>query len=430
MKIIALNKLYYTETPIELACELFYVCELGKCLSLIKNNEYRLSIKGIKIEEQIRKTPFWNYFCFAVQNGWLVDAEDYVSKENAAEVRLDGSIQNISLYKVVSPSKKEAEKDGYLPITYTGKSDNEVFFYDKDNMSMLMRHIEKQTWVTILAYFAVNKYFVEQKTLSYKVNFLLSEETIQRSKALSYLMLLYEKSGVHCWTNIIKVTSTLNKQGGENKLSYAMQPIEETENDISDLSYEAWLQEGEDRGIAEKYRKHEADVNWVLNEKHKVIKEANIEVGDVVALYKRLKQKKTGKNRNSIVSMDFAVVRGIDNTTITFEVIHNKKNILDMKYDMATLTPEQRTMFSDSYLRKTTSMTTMKLLNVGINKEIYNEEYFIATMDNIEDTVQYHVHTNEGLRVIDTTTQQHYVYLILEDYNIDFNKEKYVKAYL
>ena len=70
-RIVNVNDLYECN-KIDLACELFYVCELGKYLYY--NHGKQLSLKGVLLDEVLTKSEIWVYFCIAKENGWIVGA--------------------------------------------------------------------------------------------------------------------------------------------------------------------------------------------------------------------------------------------------------------------------------------------------------------------------------------------------------------------
>ena len=148
----------------------------------------------------------------------------------------------------------------------------------------------------------------------------------------------------------------------------------------------------------------------------------NLEVGDVIALYQR--------NKSSIVNMDYAVIRAIKEKDIAFEIIHNKKTLLDTKYEMKDIDETSRQMFASDMLKKLVSKRRMNIVDLGINKDLYEEEYFLVTLDNIEDDVICHVRDKNGIETTKKATQQFYLYMILNEYGIEFNKGKYEKLYL
>lgn len=422
MTTISLRDLYEVDNHITMACELFYICELGKSLSRIKykDEDYKLSIKGITFDNQLRNTPIWPYFCQTIKNEYLVDADKSIDTKNVPSI-------NKALVQDITIAKKtlKAPKPNEIPISYDVRENGrpEFFFSDRENLSVLSGGIVNQTWVSILAYFTIRKYFMMRYNgaLEVRLSIMISNETMNKYNALSYLMLLYENKRISYWINLIVVTSTATTKKGQTEIVRQETPIENANTE--QLQYEAWLQDGRDRGLVEnKYKDHKNDYDWILNEKKKVIAKENLEVGDVVALYQR--------NKSSIVNMDYAVIRAIKEKDIAFEIIHNKKTILDTKYEMKGIDETSRQMFASDMLKKLVSKRRMNIVDLGINKDLYEEEYFIVTLDNIEDDVICHVRDKNGIETTKKATQQFYLYMILNEYGIEFNKGKYEKLYL
>ena len=70
MSVVHINNFYNCD-KIDLACELFYVCELGKYLSY--NNSMKLSLKGVKLDKVLLKSNIWFYLCLAIYESWVIE---------------------------------------------------------------------------------------------------------------------------------------------------------------------------------------------------------------------------------------------------------------------------------------------------------------------------------------------------------------------
>ena len=71
---------FYACSSISQACELYYVCELGKYLYL--NYGETLSLDGVLFKSHLKRSQLWDMFRIAVANGWVINTgvnEDDVS---------------------------------------------------------------------------------------------------------------------------------------------------------------------------------------------------------------------------------------------------------------------------------------------------------------------------------------------------------------
>ena len=62
---------FYSCSKISYACELYYACELGKHLMADYNEA--LSLDGVILVEDLKKSIVWDLFRIAVDKGWVVD---------------------------------------------------------------------------------------------------------------------------------------------------------------------------------------------------------------------------------------------------------------------------------------------------------------------------------------------------------------------
>ena len=61
----------YSCSQVSLACELYYICELGKYSKLLHNKP--ISLDGVILDTCLKASPIWDYFRMAVDEGWLVN---------------------------------------------------------------------------------------------------------------------------------------------------------------------------------------------------------------------------------------------------------------------------------------------------------------------------------------------------------------------
>lgn len=75
---------FYPCSDVKDACELYYICELGKYLHFNYNEQ--LSIDGVVLHEVLASSILFDYFRLAIDEGWVTQANwGYSSLEVTAE---------------------------------------------------------------------------------------------------------------------------------------------------------------------------------------------------------------------------------------------------------------------------------------------------------------------------------------------------------
>ena len=110
MNTINIQDIYRVQPQIDMACELLYICELGKAFSQVglKGKAHKLSIKGLTFADTLKESPFWSYFCKAIKEGWLVDADENI-KLNAANMLDSKRVQDITIMPKTDKATKTNE---------------------------------------------------------------------------------------------------------------------------------------------------------------------------------------------------------------------------------------------------------------------------------------------------------------------------------
>ena len=106
-----MNKIHisqiYSASKVTLGAELYYICELGK---YIATRGDKLSIKGIILSSELRKSPVWEYFRLAVKQEWIIDSglcdADIISVMHPLSLNED-EVTNIILTTDAVPFDKE-----------------------------------------------------------------------------------------------------------------------------------------------------------------------------------------------------------------------------------------------------------------------------------------------------------------------------------
>ena len=78
-----MNKVHVSQffacSKVSYACELYYICNLGKYLYYNYNEQ--LSLDGVILTDTLKKSNIWEYFRVALDSGWVCDTsipkEDY-----------------------------------------------------------------------------------------------------------------------------------------------------------------------------------------------------------------------------------------------------------------------------------------------------------------------------------------------------------------
>lgn len=412
---------FYPCTKVKYTAELQYICELGKYLKMDYNE--CLSLDGVEFSANLKETSMWAYLKLGIYSGWLVNTTERDAKFGINDciladkiintyIKTDGVAVNQTaeelnkrhydleyrvmnpLHKAVSLSYESSEK---WVFNMKGKDDrNEVL-----NTNALVINGAKYIWTSFVARVAVERMMVKApKQLVIELDYNL----VHRDETLSYILTLYNET--KCFDNWV----ILDTSGVSEKRLYQ-------------LEYLAWVDKLEELGYGDK--------EYTITQKMEYMVELDVIVGDVVLLYTRGKKRGNASGRN-IESCTMAVIRGISNNSITFDVIYNYKTMAQGKFDMMDLATGIRAMYRgvDGHFKYETAnirRKTIALTDLGVHYMVSSyEDQFFVTLDEPEDYIEMHT----DMKTSKVFTQNELLYWILKDYNIEFQEDRFISKFL
>lgn len=421
MKFVHISQFYPCST-ITQACELYYVCELGKYLYL--NYGEALSLDGVLLKTHLKRSPLWDMFRIAITNGWVIDSnvdEDSIaiSIQNPLECE-NSSLANVQIvldevpfdredydrrnndlmYNIMTPIKMQVSfkerKDDYWLWTLNGEDDKNFLVNNKT----LNSNKSNQIWVSLLAYVAVERLKTgSPDKLLLQYNYAIVINTM----ALSYLMILTDKTNCltgWCHFNFDDTVTLKN---------------------ILHFSYTSWYAEGRDLGYLDRW--------YSPTEKLQRLDKLDVKVGDIVWLYERNKEQSINYIK-SISGCFLAKVTSIDNRKIGLECILTKKTKCQGKFefDDKTIAVKQMYQGTKPYENLTIRKMTLDFNDIGIEYYMHTELYMLVPLSETNDASRQLV--TDGTRTVEVNLPQNdLVYWILKDYNYDFNEERFLKKY-
>lgn len=414
---------FYSCSSVKLACELYYICELGKYLKF--NYGECVSLDGVLLHNDLKKSKLWDYFRMAVDEGWVVNhgiepevvaitiqfplVYDYQDISNRLMVlekvdfdNEDHKMRQIDAdYAYRTPQKFQVSfqsmDGGTWFWTISGENGSK---FTENNMAMNHGRAD-QSWLSLIAMVAVER-LMGKKGVE-RLLLLFDRQTVLNPLAVSYVMLLTE------YTNCLT---------GWCYYKFAESMDELT---INQLGYTAWYAKGKDLGMLARF--------YNATEKHAHIKTLDIIEGDIVMCYERDHQQRRNYVK-SIAGCHIAKVISISQTTVVLEFIHTTKTYFQGKEDFENKTIAVKKMFAGNYpyasLR--TERKSIDLIDLGIGYMLYSEKYFIVDLLECDDTKVTRV--TDGKRK-DTLllNQNNLIYWILEDYHYEYNRDRFLKKY-
>ena len=414
---------FYSCSSVKLACEMYYICEIGKYLKY--NYNECVSLDGVLLHNDLRKSKLWDYFRMAVDEGWVVNhgLEPEVVAINI-QFPLDYDMNEISNHMMVLDKVEFDNEDHRMRQTdinyaYRIPQKFQVSFQSKDNgtwfwtisgeegskfieNNMAMNHGRAdQSWLSLIAMVAVERLLGDKGVE--RLLLLFDKQTVLNPLAVSYVMLLTE------YTNCLTGWCYF-------KFSDTMDNIT-----VNQLGYTAWYAKGKDLGLLSRF--------YTATEKRAYMKTLDIIEGDIVMCYERDHQQRRNYVK-SIAGCHVAKVLKISETAITFELIHTTKTYFHGKEDFEDKTIAVKKMFGGSYpysnLR--TERKNIDYIDLGIGYLLYNERYFIVDLNECDDARVTRV-TDGSRKDTLLLNQNNLIYWILEDYNYSYNRDRFLKKY-
>lgn len=420
-----MNKIHisqiYSASKVTLGAELYYICELGK---YIATRGDKLSIKGIILSSELRKSPVWEYFRLAVKQEWIIDSglcdADIISVMHPLSLNED-EVTNIILTTDAVPFDKEdynkrqtnleyaVEEPLKLQISFESQDDNAWLWSlkGKDNSGfninnkVLGHNLAHQRFVSLIAFVAINRLYTGSP-----VHFGISLDQsilLNRFTSLSYMLLLADETiCLNDWFHIVYNDNVL--------------PIT-----VLQAEYSAWYQKGRDLGMLNRW--------YNGKEKLEYCKKLDIQAGDIVMLYQRIKSSKLNMIK-SILSCHIVRIDSINSSKITFTYLNTTKLKHQGKVDFDNQTTIVKSMYCGKlpYTQMNYSKHELMMADCGVEYMLYNELYFILPLDECDDEVTTLVSNGVSEDKI-TLPQNEFIYWLLEDYNVKYNKERFLKKY-
>lgn len=380
----------YPCSEVSTGSELYYLCEVGRYL---KNYGETLSLEGVIINKELSKSKFWSYFCYSIENGYIVNVGVPQS-----EVSINLELVDMSKFFTLDLSKPETspafkEKTNQVwSFSLEGSSSSD----EVHNINLLNGMTRSQSWVSLVAYVSVERFltgFPNQLIMSFS-----NTVTYQRMAVADIYLLEEETSALNGWVTI-------------NYL------------DRTTCDYESWIYDKQDKGYMLK-PVHSDD-------KKALLKKMGLRVGDPVFLYKRAKSGRSGESNNRVRDIEeckLAVIESVTKSGLSFTVLGKANTRLGKQKEFEACCAETRSMYkSKNYLKSYTSRINFSWLDIGVDKLLFDEDYFFLDISQA-DTVSLWV-TNGVQEDYLTLSCQDGAYWVLKDGEIPFNEDSYKKRY-
>ena len=416
---------FYPCSEVKLACELYYICELGKYLHF--NYDECVSIDGIILNSCLSKSPIWDYFRMAVSEGWVCDTgipssdleitiqfplvADLSKVTNVLftteEVEFDkedynNRRNNINNYAYITPEK--------FQVSFA-RQDNDIWLWEMSgkngsgfniNNKVFGHNLAHQRWVSLVAYVAVNRL---KEGFPMHLGIKLSQSVVMASfTSPTYLNLL--KDDGHCFVGWCHILYDDNV----------------SEQDKLQIEYASWYYKGKDLGMLDRW--------YSGKEKFEYLKKLDICKGDIVAVYERAKSTKANYIKR-INSCHIARVTFVTDTDIGFELFNTCKLKYQGKLDFNDKTIAVKKMYLGKKLYEEFNSTKMSvpLAELGVEYMMHTERYFIVPLDQCDDSIVTMV-TNGTSSDKLILPQNEFIYWLLKDYNIEFNEQRFKNRYI
>jgi hypothetical protein len=409
----------YSCSNVSLACELYYICELGKYAYL--NYGVAIDLEGVILKQVLKQSPIWDYFRLAVSQGYLVktgvdvnelritaqhpigyDKNDVVNFLYVTEaVPFDRSEFNKRQtdvdYDLRTPVKTQVSFEYQNEEEWKWSSAGENGRHFTENNKAFNHNHGDQSWLSLIAMVAIERIFNDNKPYLLSLEF--DDSTVINVMALSYIMLISDESTA--FNGWITFDSRLIN-----------------EEKFLQLSYTAWYAKGRDMGLLKQF--------YTAKEKFEYAKLLDIVEGDMVMLYERGKS----QNRNyvkNIASCHLAKVVKLTDESIVLDKINTVKPYSTAKHDFEDHTIVVKRMYNNHpYKHLNHSLETFSLIDVGVEYYMWQEKYFIVPLDEATDMCTMYVDDGNGRSAILNLDQNELTYWILKDYDYKFNEERFL----
>lgn len=413
----------YPCSEVSFACELYYICELGKYFKY--NYGRQLSLDGVILDKHLRKASHvWDYFRMAVDEGWVCDTglsnfDVEITVQNPIQATTKQVLNVLMTCEEVSydaeDNVKRRNSQSYnfrtpklAQISFSSKSDDTWIWNIKGeneqnfsvNNNSVNSSLAKQAWLSLVAFVAVERVMTgKPDTLVLSFNMSIASNDM----ALSYLTLLFEKSNCfYGWVYLHYDESVPAK----TKLH---------------IEYLAWYANGVDLGMLETF--------YSAKQKLDYMDKKDIKVGDIVFLYERDMIQKLNFVK-TISGCHFCIVRQINKNSVTLQSCNTVKTYCQGKYDFDNNTTIVKQMWIESkpYEKFNSSIKTFDLNDLGVSYMMRSEKYLMLSLDETADERITCIKEDGEIKWVNLP-QNDFIYWVLKDYNIEFNEEKFLSTY-
>lgn len=409
----------YSCSQVSLACELYYICELGKYSKLLHNKS--ISLDGVILDTCLKASPIWDYFRMAVDEGWLVNTG--VSQDElviTVQHPLDFDTTTIVNFLYTTDAVERDEEDikkrrasyDYDQRTPIKKQVSFEFMTDDAwkwsvngyegknfivNNNALNHNRADQSWLSLIAMVAIHRLFTGSPN---KFGIELSSNAVLNVMAISYILLLDDET-----------------QALTGWCTYLLNDTIPTMTQLQ-LGYDAWYAKGRDLGLLNKW--------YSGKEKYEYMKKLDLQTGDLVMFYEREKAQKTNYVK-SIAGCHLAKITYLTDDSIGLELINTVKPYYQGKEEFDDNTTIVKNMYCGKppYLHLSTSKVSYSLADIGVEYYLYTEKYFITPLEDSDDYKITRVSRNGQADTL-LLDQNNLIYWILKDYDYEFNEQRFL----
>lgn len=411
---------FYPCSDVKDACELYYICELGKYLHF--NYKEQLSIDGVVLHEVLASSILFDYFRLAIDEGWVTQANwGYspleVTAENPliADTRLVRNVLFTTEDVAFDREDKRKRDEDFLyayrtpiltQVSFEDQNDEQWLwsiggkdkrYFNVNNKSFCTSRTSSQNWLSLVAYVAVERMMTgSPKRLLLE----FGSHVCQTRDAIAYLAIMDDS--LNCLKN------------------WCYYYIDESVPDMmtKQLSYVAWIKQGEDMGYHSRWYSGKEKMQWC--------KDNDIQVGDLMMLYEREMAQKID-TVSKIAGCRLVRVDELREDGVRLTAVNCLKTRAQGIADWNDYTTAVKAMFCGKYPyeRLTTSSLNLFINDVGFEHLMLHERYFLVPLDKCEDGISTLV--DEGVTM--ELTQNDFVYWVLKDYDFSFNEARFLDKY-
>ena len=397
---------FLTPTKISFASHLYYVIELAKYSYLYHNAP--LDLNGLVLSSELQKTYVYEYFLYALQEGWLTC--DGLTVDSATTIVLnsktifDGVVTEADV-TVVNPTPLML-----YPVSFISKENNTWVLDCEGNSSLtvnqksannflLNQNLSYQSIVSVIAYVAVHRVFVSPVQ---RLEIIPNEEAISHIDFLSYVLDLQDFTNDLAW------------------VTYTLKPTLNSKY-LQQYGFYAWYKKWEDVGSFKPY-----------GFKHKLayLKMLDIREGDICMLFERnattSSAPRCGLKETRVVQID-----KIDRKTgrIKFTYFSTLQSKTDKKRAFEQLTEAARELAPEHNFNFRTWTETLDLRDIGVENYLYNEAKFLMRLSECDGTAVTYIEKEPQQYEAIQLSQNDMIYWVLKDYDIKFNEERFRSKY-